>query len=374
MKYCTWVLGLSLLYGAAAVAGPTPAREIVIAQVAAFSGPLAPTGKGMRAGIKLYFDHVNATGGINGAKIRLVTKDDGYRPADTVRLLHETLASDHPVAFIGGIGTQNYEAATQEHVLTEANIAVVGVASGATSMLSQPNVFVIKATHHDEMDKLFSILSATGVDRVGILYQDDNFGADVLAGAEKAAAATGVKIAVKATYPRNTTDVKNAVETMLKVNPPLVYLGGTTTVTIEFIKEYRRRGGEARIYGLSINDGEQIASKIGLDLARGFAWGTVVPPSTAQNFAVVREYRTLADKSQDPELSGRSIEGFIAAKVLVYAMRHAKSVTPGAVLKTVAAINQLDLGNYVIDFNDKGHTGSRWVDFAMIDGRGQVIR
>jgi len=374
VKYCTGILGLSALYGMAAVAGPTPPREIVIAQVAAFSGPLAPTGKGMRAGIQLYFDHINATGGINGTKIRLVTKDDGYRPADTVRLLRETIASDHPIAFIGGIGTANFEAATQEHVLTDANIAVIGVASGASSMLRQPNVFIIKATHHDELNKLFSILSTTGVDRVGILYQDDNFGADVLTGAEKAAAATGVKLAVKTTYPRNTTDVKAAVEAMLKANPPMVYMGGTTTVTMEFIKEYRKRGGEAQIYGLSINDGETIASKLGPDLARGFAWGTVVPPTTAQNFSVVREYRALAAQSKDPDLSGRSVEGFISAKVLVYSLRHAKNLTPGAVLQTVSAISQLDVGNYVIDFKDAGHTGSRWVDFAILDGRGQVIR
>jgi ABC-type branched-subunit amino acid transport system substrate-binding protein len=253
-------------------------------------------------------------------------------------------------------------------------MAVIGVASGASSMLRQPNVFIIKATHHDEIDKLFSLLSATGVDRVGILYQDDNFGADVLAGAEKAAGRTGVKLAVKATYPRNTTDVKAAVEVMLKANPPLVYMGGTTTVTMEFIKEYRKRGGEAQIYGLSINDGEAIATKLGPDLARGFAWGTVVPPTTAQNFALVREYRALAAQSKDPDLGGRSVEGFISAKVLVYALRRAKNLTPGAVLQVVSAINQLDLGNYVIDFKDAGHTGSRWVDFAMLDGRGQIIR
>jgi len=123
-----------------------------------------------------------------------------------------------------------------------------------------------------------------------------------------------------------------------------------------------------------VNDGQAIAAKLGPALAHGFAYGTVVPPTTARDFAIVREYQVLAAKSQDSDLGGRSMEGFISAKVLVYALRHAKSLSPDAVLRAIAAISRLDLGNYVIDFNDKGHTGSRWFDFAILDGRGRVIR
>src|SRR5689334_4198616 len=98
----------------AAVAVPTQAREIVVAQVAAFSGPLADRGKSIHAGIKLYIDKINAGGGINGAKIRLVAKDDAYKPAETVRLVKETIAAERPVAFIGSVGTTNVEALIKE--------------------------------------------------------------------------------------------------------------------------------------------------------------------------------------------------------------------------------------------------------------------
>src|SRR5690606_1628782 len=79
-----------LLFAAAFIAfAPHNARaasEIVIGQVAPFSGPLAPTGEHMRAGAQIYFDRINAEGGIHGAKLRLVTKDDGYKISETVRL------------------------------------------------------------------------------------------------------------------------------------------------------------------------------------------------------------------------------------------------------------------------------------------------
>jgi ABC-type branched-subunit amino acid transport system substrate-binding protein len=364
----------SALSGSAPALAQSPAREIVVAQVAPFTGPQGPTGKGLRAGIELYFDHVNETGGVNGARIKFISKDDAYKPDETVRLFRETIATERPVAFIATVGTANIEALTKEHVLTDANVALIGAASGASSMVTQPNVFVTKATHHDEVDTLFTLLTTTGVNRVGIVYQDDPFGMDVVVGAEKAAARTGVKIAVKASYPRNTTDVKAAVEQVLKVDPPLIYLVTITTATIEFIKEYRGRGGAAQLYGLSVNDGAAIVAKVGPELALGFAYGTVVPPSTARNFAVVREYLDLASRSKNPDLGGRSLEGYISAKVLVHALRKVKSPAPAAVVKSISSTSALDLGNYMIDFNDKGHTGSRFVDFAILDSRGRPIR
>jgi ABC-type branched-subunit amino acid transport system substrate-binding protein len=366
-----WAIGAGLPAEAQA-----QAREIVIAQIAPFTGPQGPTGKGLRAGIQLYFDHVNATGGVNGASIKFISKDDGYRPEDTVRLFKETIANERPMAFIATVGTANIEALTKEHVLADANVALIGAASGASSMLTQPNVFVTKATHHDEVDTLFTILTTTGVNRVGVVYQDDPFGMDVVVGAEKAAAKTGVKIVVKAPYPRNTTDVKAAVEQVIKADPPTIYLVSITTATIEFIKEYRKRGGGAQLYGLSVNDGAAIVAKIGPELALGFAYGTVVPPSNARNFAVVREYLDLAARYKDkvPDLGGRSLEGYISAKVLVHALRKVKNPTPAAVVKAISSTSALDLGNYMIDFNDKGHTGSRFVDFAILDSRGRAIR
>jgi hypothetical protein len=78
-----------------------------------------------RAGAQLYFDRINAAGGIHGAKIRLVTKDDGYKVPETVRLTHDLIRESGPIALIGLVGTGNIEALVKEGVLTEADIPVV---------------------------------------------------------------------------------------------------------------------------------------------------------------------------------------------------------------------------------------------------------
>jgi branched-chain amino acid transport system substrate-binding protein len=356
-------------------AAPAAPRDILVVQVGPFTGPQGPSGKGIRAGIKLYFDSVNASGGVKGAKIRFETKDDGYRPADTVKLMKETLASERPAAFIAAVGTANIELLMKENVLTSANVPVVGAVSGASSMIGMPNIFVTKATHHDEVDKLFGIITAVGINRVAVVYQNDPFGIDVLTGAEKAAVKTGVKILAKAPYPRNTTDVSAAVGTVLEFDPPLIYLGAITTAAIEFIKQYRQKGGRAQIYGLSVIDGSVLIDKLGADLSAGFAYGTVVPPATAKEFAVVREYLQLASRAKDPEMSGRSMEGFIAAKVLVDALRRADNPTSStSVIKALAATKELDLGDYIVDFTRPGRTGSLYVDFAILNTKGQIVR
>ena len=107
------------------------AAEIVVGQVAPFSGPLAPTGTFMRAGAQLYFDAVNASGGIHGAQIRLVSKDDGYKTAETIRLAREMLKEERPVAFFGFVGTGNVEAIIENGLLGEAGIPLIAVRTGA---------------------------------------------------------------------------------------------------------------------------------------------------------------------------------------------------------------------------------------------------
>jgi len=109
MRATFLIAAAASLLAVAATAAPGPG-EIVIAQAAPFSGPLAPTGTHIRAGIQLYLDRVNAAGGIHGARLKLVSKDDGYKSEETVRLVKELAREAKPVAFAGIVGTGNTEA------------------------------------------------------------------------------------------------------------------------------------------------------------------------------------------------------------------------------------------------------------------------
>jgi hypothetical protein len=100
----------------------------------------------------------------------------------------------------------------------------------------------------------------------------------------------------------------------------------------------------------------------------------VLPLVSRSDRAVVRECLTLRERSNDPDLSARSIEGFIAAKALVRALERSPRLTPQAVSATLDSLNDLDVGGHVLDFSRPGRTGSRCVDFAMLGAGGKVVQ
>lgn len=352
-------------------------REIVVGQVAPFSGPQAVTGRAIHAGVKLYVDHVNAQGGVHGMKIRLVTRDDAQQAAQTVALARELIARESPVALIGTVGTTNLEALIADGVLQKSGVPLVGAVSGASSVIAGKNVFVIKASYRDEVNRLFANLAGLGIKRVGLVYQDDALGQDVIAGADAAARSHGIELAARAGYPRNTVEVGEAVTAMVQAEPQVVLLGATTAAAIEFVRQYREHGGLAMLYGMSIIDTRQLLAKLGPDGARGFAFSVVLPLETQRTSAVNLEYLRLRDQSKDADLSARSIEGFIAAKALVHALQSAAASgmpTPAAVVKNLQAMRKVDLGGFVLDFGQPGRSGSSYVDFAMLGDGGRVVQ
>lgn len=346
---------------------------LVIGQVAPFSGPQAVTGLAINAGIKLYFDSVNAKGGVRGRPLKLVTRDDAQKPDESVRLTKELIAAESPIAMIGMVGTSNLEAVAKDGVLVRQRISMIGAISGAASVAKAEGMRVVKASYHDEVDRLFTQLSHLGVKRAGLVYQDDGLGRDVLEGALASAQRTGIELSVRSGYPRNTVAVEKAVADMIASKVQVVFLGATTAAGIEFVRQYQMAGGTATLYGMSIIDTEALLKTLGAERARGYAFSVVLPLAQQTNRAVVREYLQLKQAANDKNLSARSIEGFIAAKALVKILEESRSLSAAGVSAATEAA-KIDVGSYVLDFTQKDRTGSRYVDFGMFGENGKIVQ
>lgn len=369
--------GILLAAAAACLGAALPAMaadEIVIGQVAPFSGPQAITGKAIHAGAKLYFDAVNARGGVRGRPIKLVTRDDAQKPDESVRLTRELIAAEAPLAMLGTVGTANLEALAKDGVLAQQRVSMIGAVSGAASVVQASGMHIVKASYHDEVARLFSQLAGVGVKRVGLVYQDDGLGRDVLAGAEAAAKRHGIELAVRSPYARNTVAVEKAVADMVGAQVQVVFLGATTAAGIEFVKQYAAAGGLGTLYGLSIIDTDALYKALGPERARGYAFSVVLPLASQTNRAVVREYLQLRDASKDANLSARSLEGFIAAKALVKVLEGTPNLTPAGVSAAIAAAKSVDVGGYTLDFSANDRPGSRYVDFAMFGAQGRILQ
>ncbi|WP_416762180.1 ABC transporter substrate-binding protein [Roseateles sp. So40a] len=354
-------------------AAPAAQADIVVGQVAPFSGPQAVTGKAIHAGAKLWIDEVNAKGGIRGQRIKLVTRDDAQKPEETVRLVKELIAQESPTALIGTVGTSNLEALKQDGVLEKSRVSMLGAVSGATSVLTARGLYPVKASYREEVERLFKQLAETGRRRVGIVFQDDGLGRDALAGAQVSAKTYGLTLVAQSGYARNTVEVGKAVDEMVKQTPDVIFLAATTAAAIEFTTRYQAAGGRAGLYGMSIIDVQALLAKMGPEKARGFAFSLVLPTDDRADREVVRDYVRLRQGSKDADLSGRSLEGFIAAKALVRALE--RTTAPGAagLSDTLERGFDVDVGGHRLTFG-KGQAPSRYVDFAVLGAGGRLMR
>jgi len=355
------------------------AAEILIAQVAPFSGPLAPTGSHLRAGAQLYFDAVNAGGGIHGAKIRLIAKDDGYQSEETVRLAREILRESQPLAFFGFVGTGNAEALLREKVLSEAAIPLITVRTGAAAVVrkNDPNLFLTRASYAEEVEKITQQYATTGYARFAVLYQNDAFGLDVLGSAEEAIRKGGGTLVAKGAYEKNTTGVESAVKTIAAANPQAVIMIANTAASAEFLKQSRAAGNLAQYVALSTSDGAQIARLIGNDKAQGLALTQVVPDPNSRTVPLIREIHENLLKFPQKDVSANHtfVEGYLGAKTLGEALRRAGPNPSRKKLRdTLEAMREYDAGGLFIGFAPEKHAGSRFVDITILNRDGKLLR
>jgi len=355
------------------------AGEIVIGQIAAFSGPLAPTGSHMRAGAQLCFDAVNAEGGVHGATLRLIAKDDGYKSDETVRLARTMLKESQPLAFIGFVGTGNVEAMLEQKVLSEAGIPLIAVRSGAASLVrrNDPFLFITRASYAEEVEKITEQYVTTGYTRFAILFQNDAFGLDVLASAEQAITRAGGFLVAKGSYAKNTTEVEAAVKTIGAAKPQAVIMIANTAASAEFVKQSRAAGYFAQFVALSVTDAAQVVGRIGADKAEGLVLTQVVPDPNSRAVPLIREVQDNFAKFAPKEVTANHtfVEGYLGAKVLVEALRRAgPNPTRKKLRDTLEAMKNYDAGGVFITFSANRHAGSRFVDITILNRAGKLLR
>jgi branched-chain amino acid transport system substrate-binding protein len=136
--------------------------------------------------MKAYFDYVNANGGVNGRKISLVVKDDKYIPASAVARANELILRDKVFALVGTLGTASTKALTSSTQLSRRGIPSLFVNTGWSGFADKkayPTTFSILPSYQMEA-KIMAQFIKDKYDgkKLALIYQDDDFGRDALAG------------------------------------------------------------------------------------------------------------------------------------------------------------------------------------------------
>lgn len=368
-------LGLGLLLAAALSAR---AAEVVVGQVAPLSGVLASTGQQMVLGGKIYFDWVNAQGGVHGATLRQEVVDDGYKVPDTVRLTRELLARPDVVALYGFAGTANITQLLADGVLEQGGAALVAPYTGGESLRSpfNPWIFHVRAGYADEAEHMVQQLTTLGMDRVAVMYQDDGFGKAGLAGVEAALAKRKLKLVASAGYERNTDQVEAAAQAIKAADAQAVIMIAINKPAAAFIKRYRELGGGAQLYNISVVDPTELVKLAGLKNAHGLGISQVVPYPYRPLLPVVREYQQLLKQyAPEAEVNYTSFEQFLGAKVLVEALRRAgPAPTRAKVVRALESLRSFDLGGITVGYSPTNRVGSRYVEVTVIGANGRLMK
>ena len=341
---------------------------ILIGQSAALSGPAEQLGKEMKAGAEAYFDAVNRSGGVNGRKIKLLSLDDGYEPEKAAANTRKLIAEDKILALFGYVGTPTSNAALP--IFTEAKVPFVGAFTGAQSLREPFNryIFNVRASYFDETEAIIQHLVQSGSKRIAVFYQNDAYGKAGLAGVERAMKKRNLAISSTATVERNTVDVAKAVQSMSKDNPTAIVMISAYKSCAAFIKAMQAANAFPQFWNVSFVGAKALANELGED-GRGVQISQVVPfPSDVT--PIVREYQKRIGDAD--KYSFTSLEGYIAAKVLVEGLRRAgKNPTRESLVDGLAAMGKVDLGGFTVNYSPTNHNGSSFVDLTIISRGGK---
>lgn len=357
---------------ASAESGVSPGT-VLLGQSAPLSGPAAALGNEMRTGAKVYFDYINAKGGVYGRKIELRTLDDGYEPARTVPNTKKLIEDDKVFALFGYVGTPTSVAALP--IFTQAKVPFFGAFTGAEVLRDplNPYIFNVRASYYDETEKIVEQLVSTGAKNIAVFYQNDAYGQAGLKGVQRAMAKRNLKISATGTVERNTIAVGAAVKTILAVQPDAVIMISAYTSCGEFIRQMKKAGSAAQFYNVSFVGSQALADNLGKE-GVGVAISQVVPFPWAPSVPVIREYQELMLKAGQKDFTFTTVEGFIAAKIFVEGLKRAgHDLNREKFIAALETMGDVDVGGFFIGFSPKNHNGSHFVDLTIIARDGKFL-
>jgi branched-chain amino acid transport system substrate-binding protein len=266
-------------------------NEIVIGTGQDLSGPLAGYSKQLRNGMMMRADEINEQGGINGRKLKLIVEDHGYDPKKAVLVAQKMVQRDKIFAMVGTIGTAMNLAAMP--IQFEKNVPNLFPLTAAREMYEPLHKlkFSFAATYFDQMRSgVKQMVKTKGYKKVCSMYQDDDFGLEVVRGAEAGLKDIGLVIGEKTTYKRGATDFSSQIARMRGAGCDLIVLGTIIRETIGGIGEARKNGWNVDFIGSSAAYSDLI-HKLGGKVVEGFyATNTVNAPYMDDASKNVREW------------------------------------------------------------------------------------
>lgn len=340
-------------------------EKILIGHLGPQTGPAAIYDL-VRKGIDSHFKYVNENGGVNGKKLELVAYDDQYQPAKAVQLAKRLVEEDKVFAVLGSVCTPCNTAAKDYYV--QKGIPIVLVNSGAKEFVDPPmdNYWGSAIFNYRAEAKIFLdyAINKLGAKKIGLAYQNDDFGKEGYEGVKEAIKDyPEAEIVVETPFLATDTEFSSQAQKLQEANPDVILNFATPNPAANLKKA---------MYKIGFNEADYIVATVGandinlFELAGKDVWegtysGAVYPmPEAAQDDEDIQLYveRFSKDFPNEPT-SGFAQNGWAVAQVLVESlMRTEGELTWENYLKTFPTFDNWDESIYAgITFSEDNHYG-----------------
>ncbi len=342
--------------------------SIVLGQSLPLTGPGSSLAKPFHHGAKMYFDRVNAAGGIHGRKIELVTLDDeGYTAttaANTQKLLGQGVFS-----LFGFYGSP--QVTTVYPLIKSSDIILFAPMAAADEFRGPlyPNVYSLRPGYAEETTAVTKHAETLGARKFFILYAGDGESQAALDSATRVITSLGLNLLGKDTL--GSAGLAATVDKVLAARPESVLLISDSVAAAPAVRALRTKGFRGPIYGFS-NTGESLLAEQLGPAGAGVVVVRAVPKSDGTRMAVVRELQedAVAAKMGNPNVY--MLEGYIAARVYAEALRRVgKDPTRAKLKKAIDGLNEVSIGGFRVHFTED-RVASKLVELSLIDSQGRV--
>lgn len=326
----------------------TANKTITLGIISPYSGPVAaPIGDPLAKGVEVFFDHVNDNGGINGYKVKFLEEDSQYNPQIAVQLYNKI--HNQVLMIADSLGTPPTEAinplATADHML-------VSAATLASSLARQKYIVLVGTPYRLQVENAFDyVVNTLGIKspKTGIIYQNDEYGQDGLAGYKEAITAYGLNDVGQASYAATDTDFTAQVSQMKAAGAKYVFLTTLPTVTATIVGTAAKLGYFPQFILqspawsnllLGVTALKPLFTKLWL-VGQGATWGDTSKPGMAQMLQDVQKYAP----SQQPDgyFEFGYTESYITYAILKKAMAN-NDLTRDGLFKAFDSLGSVDLG------------------------------
>lgn len=344
--------------------------EILLGTHLDLSGPINFWGLPVKNGMEMAVDEINAAGGIHGRKLRLVIEDMGYDPKKAVLATQKLLTRDRIFAMVGSMGTVT-SAPTMPLVLERGLPHLFPITPAEMFALPFDRLkFAYFAPYYDDVrTSLKYLIAKNGYSRIGILYQDDEFGANILKAAQDQLAESGLELVSVTSYKRGATDFSSQIARLRSDGVDLVVMGTVVRETVGAMAAARNLGWDVDFL-VSQAGYAPIVAELGKEAVDGLYAGAMTPipyADTASPDVLDWIGRYKSKFNQEPNIE--AVVGYMVITTAAMGMENAgRDLTVDSLVAGLEQIREHRniFGTSPISFTVDDHLATRYTFLAQI--------